>query len=91
MCVEQFTPTRSAAANSVYFHTPSFLFRALLKTVERWLEIRGACYIARASSIPLFKNLWMNFGTDLDACWRLFPRLEEKGGVFEILEVLRVK
>lgn len=43
MCVEQFTPTRSAAANSVYFHW-LFLFRALLKTVERCLKIRRALY-----------------------------------------------
>lgn len=78
MCVEQFTPTRSAAANSVYFHTPSFLFRALLKTVERWLEIREACYMVASSIyiyIPLFKNLRMNFGTDFDGDF--FPRLEE--------------
>lgn len=75
-CVEQFTPTRSAAANSVYFHTPSFLFRALLKTVERWLEIREACYMVASSIyIPLFKNLRMNFGTDFDGDF--FPRLEE--------------
>lgn len=82
MCVEQFTPTRSAAANSVYFHS-LFLFRALLKTVERCLEIRGALYRARLE-YTLVQKILGRILAQIWTVWRDFSlRLEERG-VFEI-------
>lgn len=78
MCVEQFTPTRSAAANSVYFHC-LFLFRALLKTAERCLEIRGSVIsrVSRAPRIPRQRIPALSFneesyaGGDLAPNWGL--------------------